>query len=791
MIVSIEWLNDFVEIKESPNELCDLLSNIGLEAETTQFTNKLPGVIVSKIESVKKHSNADKLKVCMVNDGKNTHQVVCGAPNVSSGQIIAYATIGSILPGNIKIKKVNIRGVESSGMICSENELKISDDHEGIMVLPNNLKLGKEFSSSFGYKFLSIELDITPNRADAFSHFGVARDIACVTGRKLKMLPQKKFTILKKFKIPISSESIDDCPRYIGGILKNVKIGPSPDWIVERLKAAGQRSINNVVDISNYVLLETGHPTHIFDYKKINNKNIIIRRARKNEHIETLDGQKYELNQDHLLITDDNTPLALAGIMGGNNSSVTDDTSEVFVESAYFNPITIRKSSKSLSLSTEASKRFERGANPNICLDAFSRVVFLLNEIAGGKLTSEIIDYYPRQIKELVVTLRPEKINSILGIKIENDKIEKILNGLEISFNFKNNLYECTVPTFRPDISREIDLIEEIARIYGLNSIPSEINIGGFYQYGDPDPEHYLDVLRSSLCGLGFHQLYLNSLGNKTVSELTDIDSIEVLNPLNIEMSNLRTSLLPGLLKACDYNIKNGSNNLRIFEIGQIHHFDQSKKVKFKENKYFAALLNGNQKNKTVHNNEKKEDFYTLKGVIESIFETKFNMNLKFKKKSHSAFEYCHEIIINGKSIGALGKISNNWIETIDLDLTTCFGFEINLDPIEAMITNKKSFKQINTYPTIQRDLNLVMPDNLEVGKIIELISKVGKNLILKAMPVNIFYDPKIFGKDNKSVTFSIVFQHRSKTLEDKDVNSIIDEIINIADQNFNAKLRV
>ena len=791
MIVSIEWLNDFVEIKESPNELCDLLSNIGLEAETTQFTNKLPGVIVSKIESVKKHSNADKLKVCMVNDGKNTHQVVCGAPNVSSGQIIAYATIGSILPGNIKIKKVNIRGVESSGMICSENELKISDDHEGIMVLPNNLKLGKEFSSSFGYKFLSIELDITPNRADAFSHFGVARDIACVTGRKLKTPPQNKFTILKNFKIPISSESIDDCPRYIGGILKNIKIGPSPDWIVERLKAAGQRSINNVVDISNYVLLETGHPTHIFDYKKINNKNIIIRRARKNEHIETLDGQKYELNQDHLLITDDNTPLALAGIMGGNNSSVTDDTSEVFVESAYFNPITIRKSSKSLSLSTEASKRFERGANPNICLDAFSRVVFLLNEIAGGKLTSEIIDYYPRQIKELVVTLRPEKINSILGIKIENDKIEKILNGLEISFNFKNNLYECTVPTFRPDISREIDLIEEIARIYGLNSIPSEINIGGFYQYGDPDPEHYLDVLRSSLCGLGFHQLYLNSLGNKTVSELTDIDSIEVLNPLNIEMSNLRTSLLPGLLKACDYNIKNGSNNLRIFEIGQIHHFDQSKKVKFKENKYFAALLNGNQKNKTVHSNEKKEDFYTLKGVIESIFETKFNMNLKFKKNSHSGFEYSHEIIINGKSIGALGKISNNWIETIGLDLTTCFGFEINLDPLEQMITSKKSFKQINTYPTIQRDLNLVMPDNLEVGKIIELISKVGKNLILKAMPVNIFYDPKTFGKDNKSVTFSIVFQHRSKTLEDKDVNSIIDEIINIADQNFNAKLRV
>ena len=317
MIISIEWLKKFVEIKESPQELAELLCKAGLEAEPTKVPLALPGVIVSRIESIKSHPNADKLKICMVNDGSKINQVICGAPNVSEGQIIAFAKIGTDLPGDIKIKKANIRGEDSYGMICSEMELNISDEHDGIMVLPNDLTIGKEFSSSYGYKFLSLQLDITPNRADAFSHLGVARDIGAVTKRKLFYKPTDLPEVKKEINFKVKLESKKDCPRYSGGVIKNIKVGKSPSWLVEYMKSIGEKSINNIVDISNYVLFELGHPTHIFDLDKLPGSEILVRRARKGETITTLDEKKYELDENNLLITSKNKPVALAGIMGG------------------------------------------------------------------------------------------------------------------------------------------------------------------------------------------------------------------------------------------------------------------------------------------------------------------------------------------------------------------------------------------------------------------------------------------------------------------------------------------
>ncbi len=791
MIISLEWLQDFVNINESPQELSDILSNIGLEAETTDTNVETPGVIIANVESAEKHPNADKLKICMVNDGDTIHQVICGAPNVEPGQLVPFAKIGSVLPGNFKIKKVKIRGVESNGMICSERELRISDEHEGIMVLPDNLKLGDDFKSSYGYKFHSLELDITPNRADAFSHYGVARDIACATERKLKNLEEKK-TVLPSdgFKIPISSENIEDCPRYIGGIIKNIKVGPSPDWLVQKLKSAGHRSINNVVDISNYVLLEMGHPTHIFDYNKILNKKILIRRAKKNEPITTLDGQNFKLNNDHLVITDGKHPIALAGVMGGENSAVSEQTFEVFVESAYFNPITIRKGSKNLSLTTDASKRFERGADPNGCLKAFWRVVSLLEEVCGGELISEVIDYHPNPISQIKISLRYSEIISVLGCTIEKQKIETILSGLKIAYKLKNDIYKCTIPSFRPDINREIDLIEEIVRIYGISSIPSNTSLNGVLQYGNPDPESYLDPIKNSFCAFGFHQLFLNSLDNGMVADLTEKVPVSMLNPLNIEMSNLRTSLLPGLLKSADYNIKHGNMNFRLFEIGQIHYINSSLDNKYVENKTIAGIIHGNEKNTSITSKEKKENILNLKGIIVSIFRKKLNMNLKFEKENHTAFLSARKIIINNHEVGYLGEVSSKWIKKLKLDLTTIYGFELNISPIKEMIIKKKEFTKINSYPIVQRDLNLVMNENLEAGNIINLIFKIGGRYVLKVNPVNLFFDEQAIGKDKKSITFSIFFQHPSKTLEDKDVNSIINEIINIADNKFSAKLR-
>ena len=790
MIISLEWLRDFVDIHEDPHELSNILSDIGLEAEQTDSTIDILGVVIAKVESTEKHPNADKLKVCILNDGSDKHQVICGAPNVQAGQIVPLAKIGSILPGDFKIKKVEIRGVESNGMICSEQELRISEDHDGIMVLPNNLALGQDFKSAYGYKFDSLEIDITPNRSDAFSHYGVARDIACATERKLKEIKTKFIPQNNGLTIPISTESIEDCPRYIGGIIKNITVGPSPDWLVKKLKFAGHRSINNVVDISNYVMLEMGHPTHIFDYNKISNKEILIRRAKKNEPITTLDGQNFKLNKENLVITDGKNPIALAGIMGGKDSSINENTTEVFVESAYFNPITIRKGSKILSLLTDASKRFERGADPNGCLDAFCRVVSLLKELTGGEFISEIMDFYPNPIKELNVPLRHSELISVLGCNIEKQRIQKILGGLKISYKLKNDIYHCTIPSFRPDLTREIDLIEEIIRIYGISSIPSAISLNGVIQYGNPDPESYLNTIKDSFCAFGFHQLFLNSLNNETEANSTKKASIPMLNPLNIEMSNLRTSLLPGLLKSADYNIKHGNLNFRLFEIGQIHYIDLSLEKKYIENKFISGIIHGNEKDASITLKEKKEDLLNIKGFIISIFKNRLKMNLKFNNGKHPAFESSKKIIINNIDVGFLGKINYKWIKTLKLNQNTIYGFELNLSPIKNMMVKKKKFKKINTYPIVQRDLNFVMKENLEAGNIISLILKIGKGYIIKVDPLNLFIDEKVLGKNKKSITFSIFFQHPSKTLEDKEVNSIIDEIINIADKQFSAKLR-
>ena len=382
MIVSIDWLREFVKINETPQELAEVLSKIGLEAEIKNNFCNTKNVVIGFVKDVKNHPNADKLKICTIDDGSKLLQVVCGAPNVSSGQKIAFAKVGAILPGGLKIKKAKIRGIESFGMICSESELNISENHDGIMVLPKDVRLGENFILGYGKKFISLELDVTPNRPDALSHQGVSRDIACFTKRKFLPLTYKKPNCKNKKIIDIVIENKKDCSTYVGGILEGVKVGVSPQWLIERLKSVGQKSINNIVDISNYVLLEIGHPTHIFDYDKIFGKKIKIRRANKVEKLTTLDEKKRSLNKENLIIADEKGPIALAGIMGGLNTSVINSTKTIFIESAYFDPVTIRKSSKISQLTTDASKRFERGTDPLICLNAFQNKRFFHHRLS-------------------------------------------------------------------------------------------------------------------------------------------------------------------------------------------------------------------------------------------------------------------------------------------------------------------------------------------------------------------------------------------------------------------------
>jgi len=790
MIVSIDWLKEFVDINKPVAELADLLTNTGLEATVTGAPSEIPGVVIGIVETVEKHPDADKLKLCTVNDGNEVHQVVCGAPNVEAGQTIAFARVGSVLPGNSKIKKVTIRGVESSGMICSERELQITDEHEGIMVLPSELSPGEDFISAYGHRYISMALDITPNRPDAFSHQGVARDIACATGRIFTPLIVEPAPSDAIQSLTISLENEADCPRYIGGIVKNVQVGTSPEWIVERLKAAGQRSINNIVDISNYVLLEMGHPTHIFDFDSLGNKEIHVRRAQKGELFTTLDEQKHSLNETHLLITDGKIPVALAGIMGGLDSAVSNTTTTVLVESAYFNPVTIRKSAKSLSMSTDASKRFERGADPNGCETAFWRVILLLKEIAGGELISEMVDTYPEPINEKKIMMRRSELDLVLGIQIDKNDVDRIFTGLGIVFSNQEDNWECTVPTYRPDITREIDLIEEIARIHGYDSIPSDDAIYGTFRYQHPDPEYNLNSIRATLSGFGFHQVYANSLQNEHDAGLSEYTAVKMINPLNQEMGYLRTALLPGLLKAADYNIKHGTHDFRLFELSHVHIYQGKGLDGIEEQKHLAGIVYGQEQGKSVHANASDEDLYNMKGYLSGLFENKYSMRMDLDRKEYPGFDYAQGIMINRQTVGAMGRLSRDWIESMDLDLNTAIGFEINLEPIMNMLNRKKTFKPIIAYPIIPRDLNLVMPMEQEVGDVINLIFKKGKKLIVDAKPVNIFIDPESIGAELKSVTFSITFQHTSKTLEDKDVNPVIEEIIRSAGKEFLAKLR-
>ena len=797
MIISIDWLREFVEIKETQIELEEMLSGLGLEAESHLDFRGCSGLVVARIKSIQKHPNADRLNICTLDTGNSKHQVICGAPNVEIEKNVVLALPGSNLPGDYKIRSTKIRGIESHGMICSEKELKISDEHDGIMILPDSLPLGTDFIIGYGSKFSALNLDITPNRPDAMSHHGVARDISSKTDRELKTIEVKKHEPLHKESIDINIENAEDCARYIGGIVEGLTVGPSPNWMKDRLKACGQRSINNIVDISNYVLLELGHPTHIFDYKKLNNKKICVRRAKKGEKIKTLDGGTSELNETNLIITDSLEPIALAGIIGGEDTAISDNTNEVFIESAHFNPITIRKSAKRLQVSTDASKIFERGACPNNSELAFWRVVNLLEKYAGGKSISDMNDVYPGSFKISKVLLRQSEIFDVLGVEIPSESINNILRSLKINYVWINNKksWNCELPSFRPDISREIDIIEEIARIFGYNNIPSDENIVGVYKFEKIDPEGIFDKLRKTFIGMGFYQVYSNSLQNSVISGLDKTTSpLRIINPLSKEMEYLRTSLIPGLLIACDFNLKNGNPNFRFFELASIHHRinDKTNSLKsIRELKFLTGVLHGNYVSNSIHQEKSKETLFTLKGVLSVLFEEILDIPFLLQSSNkHPAFGYEMSISVNNLRLGSMGVVSSDWIKKLNLDIKEVFVFEINLNELLKLIPVKKDFLPIISVPKIVRDINLVMKKNQDTGSLVKMMLREGKKYLKSAIPIDIYSDPELIGKEFKSVTFELHFQSDRITLEDKDVNPIIDDIIHIANKNFNAKLR-
>lgn len=559
MKILLSWLRNYIDLEGiSSEEISHKLTMAGLEVEDVYSEAEIyKGFVVGKVNSKQKHPNADKLSLCTVSTGENEYKVICGAPNVEANQKIVFAPIGTIIPkGQLKIEKVKIRGIESYGMICSEAELEISDKNEGIMVLPDDFKVGAKITEALKLNDVIFEIGITPNRPDALSHIGVARELAALLGKSLK-LPQIKLKESKSSVNEFASIVIQDeinCPRYSSLVIRNVEIKESPEWLKNCLSKIGLRPINNVVDITNYIMYETGQPLHAFDLDLLARKKIIVKSTKTESTFTTLDSKQRNLPIGTLMICDGEKPVAIAGVMGGENSEINSDTKNLLIESAYFNPASIRRTSRSTGLSTDASYRFERGTDPNNTLYAAQRTAQLISEICDGEIAKGNIDIYPKKILPQKIILRYSTVERILGYRIEKQKIKNILIALGITAE-EQNQYELktTVPSFRPDIEREIDLIEEIARIHGYDNIPTISKIAVTLQKRIDESE-FADQLRNAANSLGFYEMINNPLVNKKLASYFE-NPIQILNPQNLDMEFLRNSLLPGALSVVSRNI--------------------------------------------------------------------------------------------------------------------------------------------------------------------------------------------------------------------------------------------
>lgn len=796
MKISYSWIKDFLDINLTIDEVAETLTMLGLEAEISTNFDELKEIIVGEIQAIKKHPNADRLNICKVFDGVNTLSVVCGANNVSKGIKIAFSPVDSVLPGNFKIKEAKIRGEISKGMICSERELGISDEHDGIMILDENAICGQSLPDYFSTNNDLITLDITPNRADCFSHLGVARDLAA----KLHLnLNEPDFSTLPKTAdissmIEISMDDLKDCPRYVGGIIQNVKIKESPDWLKKKLESVGIRSINNLVDISNYVMMEMGQPTHFFDLDKIKNKKILVRRARDGEKITTLDEIERSVNNDVMLITDGESPIAVAGIMGGFDSAINENTKNVLIECAYFNPATIRKSSKSLNMITDASKRFERGVDFNAPVLAFWRIVHLIDELNCGEWIPDIMDTYPEKIETNEIVLKKKLINEIAGVNIPNDFVVKTLSSLGCRIYEKDDL-TCSPPSWRPDLTRDIDLIEEVIRVYGYDNIKSSNNYTSIMNFDDFDPHHNLDKINNSLIGLGFYQVFNNSLQTKEEAYFYsgNKDLIEMKNPLSDKMTHLRYSLIHGLMQNIEHNFNNGIHDLMLFEHGNTFSYSDSKRLGIDEVQTLTGILHGNYQEKSVHNSKSKAfDYFILKGLMISFFKKIGIKDLHFIENEMDIkyFTYSYSIKYKNEMLGYMGLLSSDISKKFNFKFDDVYAFSIeNLDNLFNIMNTSKLFKKIIPYPPIERDLNFVIDSDLTSGSIIDFILSKKFDFLINIVPVSIFKHSTL-GLNKKALSLNLIFQSDSKTLEDKVVNPIIDGIIEVVSKKFNAKLR-
>ncbi len=795
MIVNTNWLKKYTDFDFSPEELAEKLTSVGLEANLIADKSAgLENVLVAQILAVNPHPNADRLTVCTVTAGDREMEVVCGAPNVRPGLKVPLALVGTTLPNGVTLKPAKIRGVTSEGMLCAEDELGISDDHTGIMVLKDSAAPGSRLSDYLSESGRSLEIDLTANRPDGASHIGVAREISLLTGKPLNK-PEIKLSECGEPSSDYISIEIQDpagCPRYAARMVKNVQVGPSPDWLVRSLESIGQRSINNIVDAANFVLMETGNPLHTFDYANISGRKIVVRRAAQGEKVVTLDSVSRELTGEILLICDAKRPVAIAGIMGLENSEIKADTRDVLIESAYFNPGVIRKGSRYLGLQTDASYRFERGADYEGVIYALNRLAELIVEVAGGQICQGIVDNYPVPLKPVEINMRFERANRLIGVDFEPQWVKEVLKKLGCEI-IRANASEVTIiaPTWRPDLEKEVDLIEELVRIFGMTKVPSAKYLKVIPNTTADERYDRIESLRSFMAACGYNELYCNSLVSQRETKLVfePAKPVKLCNALSQDMAYLRTSLLPGMVAAVKHNFNRRRFDLQLFEMGNVQTFDAGSETTARESLHLGLILTGNLDRLNWAFPRRGSNSFILKGAIEAI-ALKYGLgDVRYEKTVNPFFRHLTKAVLGKTVLGYFGELASDYLQK-DFDITSpVYALEIDVENLLGHVNPDVRYQEPPVFPSIERDISIIVEKKLPVETIITNIRKGGGELLREIR----FYDlylGKNLDKNEKSLTFNLLFQAGDRTLTDAEIDQIMTGIHANLARELKARLR-
>lgn len=809
MRISYNWIKQFIKTDLKSEEIADILTDLGLEVEGVDafesLKGGLQGVVIGHVLTCEKHPDADKLKITTVDlgDGNAPVQIVCGAPNVAAGQKVPVATIGTKLfdkEGNaFEIKKGKIRGQESHGMICAEDELGLGESHDGIMILDAALQAGTPAAKVFDIETDEVfEIGLTPNRADAMSHMGVARDLRAGLlqhGKSSELITPSvsKFKVEKRtLKIDVKVADSKLVPRYCGVTISGITVKPSPSWLQNKLKAIGLTPKNNVVDVTNYVLHELGQPLHAFDAAHIEGNKINVSTVASGTKFVTLDDVERTLHEEDVMICDANGPLCIAGVFGGKTSGVSETTNAIFLESAYFNPVSVRKTAKRHGLNTDASFRFERGIDPNITEYALKRAALLIQEVAGGEITSDIIDVYPKKIEDFSVFIHFNKVNKIIGEEIKPDTIKKILASLDIKVNSISEVgLGLTIPAYRVDVTREIDVIEEILRVYGYNNIqiPGKLN-ATVANAARTEEFNVQNTIATQLCALGFNEMMANSLTTPDYVALSEqlvaAHNVVMLNPLSNDLSAMRQSLLFSALEAVSFNCNRRRTDLKFFEFGKSYHNTTEGYI---EEKHLTLTLSGNKNNESWLKAQEKSDFFLLKGYVMAVV-SRLGLDQKVTSLpfSNDVFSEGMALAIGKEVIVEFGVVKKLIIKHFDIKQEVLYA-DFNWGKMQKYISNKIKYTDIPKYPEVRRDFALLVDEKIQFEQIYTLAKQTEKSLLKE---VNLFdvYQGANLPEGKKSYAVSFILQDHSKTLTDTQIDKIMSKLQGNFESQLGASLR-